>query len=61
MLQVGSLGYRPRWSLVLGCLLGVPLGPILAEARGKKQVRAEGEIKLEHWPMTSDDPMGALE
>lgn len=57
MLQIGSLGYRLRWSLVLGCLLGVLLELALMELRVKKLDRAEG--KKQSWimgQMTLADP-----
>lgn len=50
MLQIASFGYRLRWSLVLGCLLGVLLGLALVESRVKKLDRAEGKTKLDHGP-----------
>ena len=50
ILQDGSPGCRLGWRLVLRCLLGVPLGSILVESEGKKWDRAEGKVKLHHWP-----------
>ena len=49
MLLVGSLGYELRWSLVLGCFLGVPLGLALVELRVKKPERAEGKNQAGPW------------
>ena len=49
MLQIGSLGYRLRWSLVLGCLLGVLLELALMELRVKKLDRAEGKNQAGSW------------
>ena len=50
MLQIGSLGDRLRWSLVLGYLVGVLLELALMELRVKKLDRAEGKTKLDHGP-----------
>ena len=60
MLQAGCLGCRLGWSLVLGCVSGVPFGSTL-ESGGKKQGRAEGRIKLDHWPENLSWPHGSLE
>ena len=61
MLQIASLGYTLRWSLVLGCLLGVLLGLALVESRVKKLDRAEGKPSWIMGQMTLGDPMRALE
>ena len=58
MLQAGSLGCRLRWSLVLGCVSGLPLG---STQGGKKQGRAEERIKLHHWPDDLSWRPGGLE
>ena len=61
MLQAGSLGYTLRWSLVLGCVSGVPLGSTLWNQEGRNRVRQrEGSS----WITGPDDlswPYGGLE
>lgn len=58
MLLVGSPGYKFRWRLTLGWVLGVPLGSTLVESRGKKHDRVEGEFKLNHCPDDLSWPHG---
>lgn len=59
MLQNSSLGCRFKWSLVLECLSGVPLGSTVIESGEKKQGRAEGKSSWITVQMTLADPTGS--
>ena len=61
MLQAGSLGCRLRWSLVPGCVSGLPLGSTLWNQEGGNRV---GQTEGSSWitgQTTWADPLGGLE
>ena len=57
-MQAGSLGCRLRWSLVLGCISGVPLGSVLWNQEGRNGIRQRntGQMTLaDHMGVWSDE------
>ena len=61
MFRVGSLECRLRWSLVLGCLSGVPLESTLWNQEGRNGIgQKERSSWITGW-MTLADPMGHQE
>ena len=58
MLQAGSLGCKLRWSLVLGCVSGGPLGSTLWNQEGQNGIgqRNTGQMTLaDHMGVWSDE------
>ena len=62
-MQAGSLRCRLRWSLVLGCISGVPLGSALWNQEGRNRIgqRNTGQMTLaDHMGVWSDEGFPGL-